>query len=366
MTDWGAPVWRIEPTPAAGPLPAHVDVAVVGAGFTGLSTAWHLARRGARVAVLEASRIGAGASGRTGGLVLEGTAAGPLPGANACLETLREVVTEADIDCDLRLGGCWELVHARTPGARRALWPDGGTMLCIDGTEAGGTVDPGALVGGLARAAVSAGATLHEHTAVARVERDGVVLAHRTLSADHVILAVNAYTPALGALPVRMTPALTLALATAPLDDAALAALGLDPRMPFYTTDLPYLWGRVTADGRLVVGAGLTFAANDVVTSVGLEDPETAASLARLEGRVRELHPTLAAVEITHRWGGPIAFLADRIPLLGRHPDLPHVIVTAAYSGHGVALGVQIGALIAAAIVDGRALPPWGSLQRCG
>src|SRR5262249_25874075 len=73
---WGRPPWRVDAVPPAMPLPARCDVAVVGGGFTGLSAAYHLARRGARVVLLEASTVGAGASGRTGGIVLEGTAAG--------------------------------------------------------------------------------------------------------------------------------------------------------------------------------------------------------------------------------------------------------------------------------------------------
>src|SRR5262249_42305833 len=164
--DWGRPPWRVDYAPPAAPLPAQCDVAVVGAGFTGLSAAYHLARRGVRVGVVEASRLGAGASGRTGGIVLEGTAAGPLEGVDRCLDALAGVVDEAGIDCDLRLPGCWELSHTLDAGSRRAFWRDGGTQLVIADTVPGGTIDPGALVAGLARAAAAAGATVHEHAMV--------------------------------------------------------------------------------------------------------------------------------------------------------------------------------------------------------
>src|SRR5258707_499733 len=79
----------------------------------------------ARSIVLEASALGAGASGRTGGIVLEGTAAGPLDGVEHCLDALAGVVAEARIDCDLTLPGCWELVHRDAPGALRPFWRDG-------------------------------------------------------------------------------------------------------------------------------------------------------------------------------------------------------------------------------------------------
>src|SRR5437868_370627 len=102
-TAWGEPPWRVEVEIPRKPPPARCDVAVVGGGFTGLSAAYHLARRGCRVAVLEATRIGAGASGRTGGLALEGTAHGPLPGVEACLPALADLVAEADVACDLAL-----------------------------------------------------------------------------------------------------------------------------------------------------------------------------------------------------------------------------------------------------------------------
>jgi gamma-glutamylputrescine oxidase len=362
--DWGTPPWRIDVAVTPAPLPPRCEVAVVGAGLTGLSVAYHLARAGVRSVVLEAGRIGAGASGRTGGIALEGTAIGPLADVERCLDTLRRVAGEAEI-ADLRLDGCRELVHQQGPGPLAPLWHDGDGSLCVAGVVAGGTVDPGALLAGLARAAEQAGATIHEGRAVLGLE-PGAPAAVRTdtgvLHADQVVLALNAYTGRLLPLPVAPAAALTLALATAPLDAGTLDAIGLDARLPFYTSDLPYLWGRTLADGRLVVGAGLVFPADGDVRTVDLHGPEAAAALARLEHRLRRLHPLLADVPVAHRWGGPIAFLPNRAPLLGRHPDRPGVIVTGGYAGHGIALGVRIGELVAAAVTDRRPLPAWGAL----
>ena len=88
--------------------------------------------------------------------------------------------------------------------------------------------------------------------------------------------------------------------------------------------------------------------------------------LCRLETRVRGLHPALARVAITARWGGPIAFRRGAVPILSRLPDAPAVTVCAAYAGHGIALGVRIGQLVSDAIADGTPLPAWGAMHPHG
>jgi gamma-glutamylputrescine oxidase len=364
--DWGTSPWHADPGLARAPWREHVEVAVIGAGLTGVSAAYHLARRGAGVALLDAGAVGAGASGRTGGLVLEGTAAGNLDGVASCVENLRDAVDEAGIACDLRLGGVWELEHRRGPSPCKALWPDGETMLCIAGMEPGGSVDAGALLRGLAVAAHRAGAAIHEHVAVEAIE-PGTTVSLRTtagtLRAEHVVVALGAYVTSLVPLPVSITPALTLALATAPLSDAALGDMGLAARTPFYTTDLPYLWGRVVADGRLILGAGLVHPADGDVRSLTLADGVVREALCRLETRVRGLHPALARAEITARWGGPIAFRRGAVPIVSRLLGASPVIVCTAYAGHGIALGVRVGRLVAEAIATGGPLPAWGEMR---
>jgi gamma-glutamylputrescine oxidase len=364
VTHWGRPPWRVDLSPPAAPLPARCDVAVVGGGFTGLSAAYHLARRGAHVVLLEASMLAAGASGRTGGIVLEGTAVGPLDGVEHCLDALAGVVAEAEIDCDLRLPGCWELVHRDAPDMR-PFWRDCETWLCIEETVAGGTIDPGALVAGLARAAIRAGATLHEQAAVHGIEPGQPLrlrVGNGSLLANRALVALNAYTTTLLAIPVRLTPALTLAVCTDTLEPAAIAALGLSGGSPFYTLDLPYLWGRMTRDGRLVLGAGLVMNDDRDVAALRLHSAAGAASLARLEARIAAFHPALAGAALRERWGGPIAFTPDRTPVLSRLPGAPNVIVSAGCAGHGIALGVRVGQLVAGAFGGGEDLPAWGAL----
>ncbi|MGH7786670.1 MAG: NAD(P)/FAD-dependent oxidoreductase [Candidatus Binatia bacterium] len=363
--DWGTPLWQVESPAMPLPPPARCDVAVIGGGFTGLSAAYHLARTGCRVALFEAARIGDGASGRTGGLALEGTADGPRPGVEHCLDELAELTTTAGIDCDLDLRGCWEVAHRPERVADGPPWRDGGGWLHVERTVPGGTIDPGALVAGLARAARAAGATIHEEAAVRRLDTGAaprLYLDGASVDCAHAVVAVNGYLPDLLPLDEPVRAPLTLALCTAPLDAAVLADAGFAARLPFYTVDLPYLWGRWVRGNRLLLGAGLLFADDERVRTVDLDSADSRASLARLEARVRGLHPALAAVTITHRWGGPIAFRAGAAPLLAALPGQPRVLIAGAYAGHGVALSLRAGRLLADAISRATPLPAWGAV----
>src|SRR5437016_10466407 len=108
---WGVPPWSVDFRPAPGPLPDRVDFAIVGGGFTGLCAAAWLARLAPKksVLVLEASALGEGASGRTGGLALEDTAAGPLPGLGDVLAGYQKILRTLRIDSGLELPGVYEL-----------------------------------------------------------------------------------------------------------------------------------------------------------------------------------------------------------------------------------------------------------------
>jgi gamma-glutamylputrescine oxidase len=370
LRSWGEAPWRrAKLTPRLATIPATPDVAIIGGGATGLSAAYHLARRGVRAVVFEADRIGSGASGRTGGIVLEGTAIGPRPGARDCVPRLARLVADLGIECDLRLPGCWEIVHQADPTVQRLPWFDDGAQISVARTVAGGSIEPGAMVAGLAEAAVAAGAVVLEYRRVTKLTLAGAPVLEvegRKIHPAHVIVALNAWIAELIPQMPTVRSALTYACMTAPLDDATLGDLGLGDRIPFYTADTPYLWGRLCADGSLVFGAGLSYSEPHDIERLEVTNGESVAILGRLERRIHALNPAFASVPITARWAGPIAFREGLVPLLMRHPDADRVLIAGAYAGHGVAFSVHAGALMAAAIVDGTPLPSWGTSNlRC-
>jgi gamma-glutamylputrescine oxidase len=368
MRSWGEIPWKRYEIPSRPAEDSTPEVAIIGAGLTGASAAYHLARSGIRpVVLLEAARVGDGASGRTGGIVLEGTARGVLKGVGQCVPYLQELVKETGVECDLKLPGCWEIEHHDAPNDEGGAlpWHDDGLAIRIARTVRGGTVDPMALLCGLMRAAADAGVIVHEHAEVRRIvtspglalELNGAAIRPR-----HVIVAVNAWTSALLPGIRQVQSALTFACATAPLDMAVLEEIGLGPDFPFYTIDTPYLWGRRTRDGSVVFGSGLAFGPPEQLGNLDLESSDAAAALARLESRVRKLHPALKHVRIPYRWGGPIGIPQRMVPLVGRLPQSPNVLLAGGYSGHGVALSVWMGRAMARAIAEGAALPSWGAV----
>jgi gamma-glutamylputrescine oxidase len=366
---WGTPPWQADTFIVTQPEPierrSH-DVVIVGGGFTGLSAAYHLARRGVDVALVEASTFGAGASGRTGGLVLEGTAAGVRPGANDCVPFLERLVADEHIDCGLELPGCWLIAHSEG-GATTLPWRDDKQAIHVTETIAGGVVNPLALVRGLARIAAKAGAVLYANTPVVKMTAKPLTieLEHTTLTPRTLIVATNAWlSDLLPNLRVEIRSCLTFALATEPLDDSTRSALGLGGGLPFFTIDQPYLWGRTLYDGALLIGGGLLYGPPAGLEQIGTDNDDVRAVFERVERRIHGLNPALANVRIAARWGGPIAITRDYLPLIGPLPENPQVLVAGGYTGHGVALGVKVGALLADAITDGKPLPDWASPSR--
>jgi gamma-glutamylputrescine oxidase len=231
----------------------------------------------------------------------------------------------------------------------------------------GGTIDPGKMVSGLARAAQDAGVIICEHSPVKEVfGRD--VLSVRTRSrefrADCALLATNAESLGLGELRGVAEPKLTMALAIEPLSDSQIEALGLSAGKPFYTLDFPYLWGRKTRSNAIVFGSGLVDSVNDDdLESVDVSRGEAAERLNWLEKRVRKLHPVLRNAKVTHRWGGPILFTDGMKPLFRRRRQSERVFLLAGYNGHGVALSVYLGKWAAEAMLGRRNLPEWKALS---
>ncbi len=352
-------------TPRAVPS-ATPEVAIVGGGLTGASAAYHLAKMGIQAVLFEAGLIGDGASGRTGGLVLEGTAAGIFDKVDKCVLGLQRLVEEEKIDCDLALPGCWEIEHRRDTAERMLPWTDDGHPVAIARKVSGGVVQPVALTIGIVEAAARLGAVIREQTPVTRIDLRpelSLEIEGERISPGYVVVATNAWINA--ALPDAppLHTSLTFACVTRPLDSDSLSALGLGEGVPFYTSDLPYLWGRTVPDGRVIFGAGLVFGKPVTLEAIDVRAGSSAAVLDRLQRRVRALHPALCEVRFESAWAGPIAFAEDSVPLLGLHPANPRVLVSGGYAGHGVALSVRAGELLALAIAKNLPLPNWGALS---
>ena len=353
--------------PANASISGNPEVAIIGAGLTGTSAALHLARRGIKAVVYEAGSVADGASGRTGGLVLESTAAGPLDQVNDCVAGLARLVAEEHIDCDLTLPGCLEIEHHIAAPEKMLPWTDAGRPVCIAKQVAGGAVQPAALTTGIARAAVRAGAVIREHALVTRILLQPELafeVGVERITPRYLVIATNAWINATIPDSPALRSSLTFACATEPLDASAIAAIGLGKGIPFYTSDMPYLWGRTIADGRVIFGSGLVFGAPADLETTDVHMGESGAVLERLQRRVRGLHPMLAEVQFSAAWGGPIAFGDDAVPLLGTHPKHSRVMASGGYAGHGVALGVRAGELLALAVAENHPLPAWGSLTR--
>ncbi len=373
-----------------------MDFAIVGGGFSGLSAAAWLRRFAPErsVLVLESASLGESASGRTGGMALAETAAGNLPGLGDVLAGYKKILRALRIDSRLTLPGVWELgrsapaTKGSDPVGKRSpiSWNDSGELKVVR-LVPGGAVDPGKVLAGLARAAENAGAQIVEHAEVRALDfSDPLYLRvrhklrghihHKEIRAERVLLATNAFSLELFGLRAAVVPKLTFALATAPLSAAQLKPIGLSSRRPFYTVDLPYLWGRLLESNGVIFGAGLVpgyvglpsrFPLGDRSIKNAARDlhrfdvrrGEAAARLQWLETRVRNLHPALASVRITHRWGGPILLTEKMRPIFRRHPCSKQVMVLAGYNGHGVALSVYLGKWAAEALLNRRALPRW-------
>ncbi|MDW5377507.1 FAD-binding oxidoreductase [Halomonas sp. HP20-15] len=359
----------------------RVDVAIVGGGFTGVATAVELAERGYRVAVVEARKIGWGASGRNGGQVT-----GSLSGQDAMAKQMprtlgdaagefvwnlrwrghriiRERVEKYAIPCDLKHG---HLQAAYKPGHLMALrkdfeesqrhaigehvhWLDAGAVRRVVGTELyHGAIrndynmhlHPLNLCLGEARAAVSMGAEIFEHSPVARIEhgeRPAVIGEHGRVTADSVILAGNAYhrleRRTLGG---RLFPAALGIVTTAPLS-AELAA-EIDPDdLAVYDTRFVLDYYRLTADRRLLFGGGANYSGRDS-HDIGAE----------LRPRLEHTFPQLAGIDIDFQWQGMAGIVINRIPQLGKLSD--NVYYAQGYSGHGIATSHIVGEIIANAV----------------
>ena len=361
---WGQTPWTIDFVPKKSPVPSDVDIAVIGGGFSGLSAAANCKRfdPSRSVSVFEAESIGARSSGHTGGLALAETAAGDLPGLGDVLSGVSAILRELEVSCDLDLPGVYELDRTSENPTSPIRWTDTG-QLRVGKEVPGGSLDPGKLVAGLARAATDRGVLIYEHSPVESVEFAEPIVLHvgeRVVRAGQVVFATNSESLELTQLANSAEPKLTMALATGSLPDEKLASLGLAGGKSCYTTDLPYLWGRPLERNRIIFGSGLVEVSGwRAMTSIDVHSGRALELLDKLENRVRRLHPDLFDVQITHRWGGPILITEDWRPVFELHPKSANAVVLGGYSGHGVALSVYLGSWAAEFLSGRRALPKW-------
>jgi glycine/D-amino acid oxidase-like deaminating enzyme len=361
---WGQTPWTIDFVPDKQPLPSHVDFAVVGGGFSGLSAAANLKRLDPTktVAVFEAESIGARSSGHTGGLALAETAVGDLPGLGDVLSGLSSILTDLEISCDLHLPGVYELDRTSKNPHSPIRWNDTGELR-VGKEVPGGSLDPGKLVSGLAGSAAARGVLIFENSRVESIDFSEHLALHvgkSTVRADRVLFATNSESLELTQLATRAQPKLTMALATGPLSPEKLAVIGMSSGKSSYTTDLPYLWGRPLHENRLIFGSGLVDVSNwRELTAIDVRSGKALELLDKLEARIRRLHPALLDVQVTHRWGGPILITEDWRPVFEAHPKSANAVVLGGYSGHGVALSVYLGAWAAEFLLGRRPLPNW-------
>jgi glycine/D-amino acid oxidase-like deaminating enzyme len=361
---WGLPPWTIKFRAEERELPEEVDFAVVGGGFTGLAAAAWLRRLEPKksVAVFETSRIGAGSSGHTGGMTLGETAAGDLPGLGDVLGGFSGILRELHVECDLSLPGALEIGREKILANSPIEWTDSGN-LGVKREVPGGTIDPGKMASGLAKASRQRGALIFESARVENLQHGEPAILEvrgKQVRARGVLLATNAASLELSGLAKRAQAKFTLAVATEALSEEQFGQVGLAEGKPFYTVDLPYLWGRVVWRNRVIFGSGLVHLEDwRELLTLDVASGQTAELMGQLEKRVHGLHPALRDVRLSHRWGGPILIADKWQPVFARHAENRNVIMLGGYSGHGVALSVYLGAWAAEAMLGRRELPQW-------
>jgi glycine/D-amino acid oxidase-like deaminating enzyme len=358
--------------------PHRTEVAVIGAGFTGLSAALHLAEGGSKVTVLEARHIGWGASGRAFGQVVPylkhdhdtilrhyGPDRGPriIDAVAAGPSLVAGLVERFSIACDLRRSGLIFAAHApagaRVLERRAAWWQQRGAaveMLDAAATRAmtgssayetalldhrGVHLNPFAYARGLAAAAVAAGARIVEGSPVQSLTRNGdqwrLMVGRHEVIADAVIIATNAYTDTLWpGLATSVIPVRGHAAVSAPLSDNLRRSI-LPGGQALTDTRRLFSGVRILADGRL-------HASHDG-PAIGKETP---LNIAKLNARLARLFPQLGAIEWVETWSGFVAMTPDHFPRV--HVLAPNLYAGLGYSGRGIAAATMIGAELAARV----------------
>ena len=359
------------------------EVVIIGAGFTGLSAALHLAQDGVDVVVVDAIYPGWGASGRNGGFCCLGGAkasskeiakrfggaalTGWRQAEKDAVALVRDILTTHGIEADTHSNG--ETILAHNQSNARALqgdvtrikaeygvdatWHDPAALkdLGMSGPFHGGLtipvgfgLNPRKYIAGLVSAARNAGARVYGDSAVQRIaQRDGYIVVgtgQATIRAKRLILATNGYSAE--DLPRwmagRYLPAQSNVLTTRPLTQAELDAAGWTSRQMVYDTRNLLHYFRLMPDNRFLFGmrGGL------------LASPEAEAGIARrARAHFETMFPAWKDVETPYSWSGMVCFSSNRVPYCGPIPSLTGAFAGFAFHGNGVAMGTYTGALLA-------------------
>src|SRR6266550_3173680 len=370
------------PAPSAGDLPDYADVAIVGAGYCGLSAAHTLAKRGVKVAVFEAQTFGWGASSRNGGMVLTGMKL-PIPtlikrygrdavrkmyaASLATIDCVEHIVREENIDCNFSRCGHLEVAckqahfdgyeesaallqrefsHKMRIVPKRELRAEIGSDIyfggMVDETSAG--LNPARYVAGLALAALRAGACLYDHTRVTSVEPERNKNAHKfrvhtsrgVITAREVILASGAYTTgATPALRKKIIPIGSYIIATETLPADLACELSPRNRMIYDSKHFLYYY-RLTPDNRMLFGGRAAFF------------PATESTVRQSAEILRRgmigVYPQLRDTKIEYGWGGTLDFTLDVMPHAGKMDEMYFAV---GFAGHGVAAATWFGTKLA-------------------
>lgn len=349
--------WDLLPEDLAAPLGSplqgdvEADVAIVGAGFTGLWTAYFLQRHdpSLRIRIIEAEVAGFGASGRNGGwasalfpVSIDRLAA--KAGRDAAVRMIRTMERAVDdigrIAHDEEWSISWakggtvasarsdaQLVRARDEVAHARSWGFGAHDLALldrddavkrlAATETLGAtftphcaaIDPARLVRSLARTVVQRGAVLNEYTRATEMRTGRVQTEHGIVRAPVVLRATEGYTRSLAGQRREIAPVYSLMLATAPLPTSTWDEIGLAQRETFYDGRHLIIYGQRTVDGRIAFGGrGAPYHFRSRITP---EQDVDRAVHAGLRQALVELFPVLSGVDITHEWGGPLGIARD-------------------------------------------------------